>query len=268
MNEQISILIIDDNIDFCNVLNEYLNQIEGFVVKGIAKDGMDGILKVKGLKPDVIILDLIMPNLDGIGVLERMSKMQFTTKPIVIVLSAISKDIIVQKVMELGAEYYILKPFDIDLLVSRIKQLYRERENSVDMRSIIVNNSTEQEDQKNERDKSKLEHVIANLIKEMGITPNIAGYRYLREIVTLMVEGGVNNKYHLKNAYKEIANMHKITQGNVERAIKCAIDSAIKKSQGKTAGNTHNLVNGGLRLSSSQVINLLIDKTNSIMIEE
>lgn len=268
MSEQISILIIDDNIEFCAVLNQYLNQMEGLTVKGIAKDGLDGISKIKALRPDVIILDIIMPNLDGIGVLERMSRMQFLKKPIVIVLSGISKDAIIQKVMELGAEYYILKPFNVDMLVSRIRQLYNERENSTDNKNeVAVNYPAEQTGQNNETDNSDPEKIIASLIKKIGITPNIAGYIYLREITTFLVKNGYNSKYDIRNAYKEIANMHQVTQENVERSIKCAINSAFRKNQRKADNDISKQFDVGPKSSSSQIISLLVSKVNSVLKE-
>lgn len=261
MSEQISILIVDDNIEFCNALKKCLDKTEGFTVKGIARDGLDGISKIRALRPDVIILDIIMPNLDGIGVLERMSMMQFLKKPIVIVLSCVNKDAVIQRVMELGAEYYILKPLNFDMLALRIRQLYDERENKDDKTSASEFDFNSRLIEKNyESDEGNAEAVIANLIKEMGITPNVAGYRYLREIVIYMVENGYSTKSYIRNAYKEIADKHHITQENAERSVKCAIDSAYKKMLRNMDDDMIKHKNDSHKFSSSQIIILLVNK--------
>lgn len=269
MNGQISILIIDDNINFCNALKKCLEKTEGFSVKGIAKDGLDGISKIKTLRPDVIILDIIMPNLDGIGVLERMSMMQFLKKPIVIVLSCVNKDAVIQRAMELGAEYYILKPLNFDMLALRIRQLHDERESAADRTNTAeIDFNARLIEKNNEIFESNAETVITNLIKEMGVTPNVAGYRYLRETIIYMVENGCNGKLYLRGAYKEIADKHNITQENVERSIKCAIDSAYRKTMRNTGDDKANQKNDSHKFSCSQVISILVNRTNTILNEK
>lgn len=144
--------------------------------KLISIDGLEAIEMIKELELVVVILDIIMPNLDGIGVLETISEMRLKHRPIFIVITAMGKDIIVQKAIEFGAEYYIVKPFDVDMLVSRIRQLHSERVAAqVQSRSMHRNGSTVTPD----TERNRLEQIVASLIKRMWITPNIAGYRYL-----------------------------------------------------------------------------------------
>jgi two-component system, response regulator, stage 0 sporulation protein A len=125
MKQTIRILIVDDNIEFGDSLHKYLSSSEDFKVVGVARDGIQAIEMIKTLTPDMVILDIIMPNLDGIGVLENFTTIK--EKPLFIVLSGIGQDVFIQKSMSLGAQYYIIKPFDVDILVLRIKQIFMEK---------------------------------------------------------------------------------------------------------------------------------------------
>ena len=114
MREKITVLIADDNQEFSTTLATYLKNQEDMVVVGRAKDGNEALDMVSSLMPDVLLLDVIMPHLDGLGVLEKISTMQINKKPICIMLSAVGQDKITQKAIALGAEYYVVKPFDIE----------------------------------------------------------------------------------------------------------------------------------------------------------
>ncbi len=125
MGQTIKLLLADDNIEFGDSLSRYLSSNDDIDVVGIARDGLQTIKMIRALKPDMVILDIIMPNLDGIGVLEEIFDMR--EKPLFIVLSGISQDTFIQKTMSLGAQYYIIKPFDVNILILRIKQIFMEK---------------------------------------------------------------------------------------------------------------------------------------------
>ncbi len=120
--EKIKILIADDNKDFCCILSEYLGAQPDFEVIGIAKDGLEVVDLLEKITPDIIILDIIMPHLDGLGVLERINSMSLPKYPKIIVLSAVGQDKITQKALTLGAEYYVVKPFDMEVFSQRIRE--------------------------------------------------------------------------------------------------------------------------------------------------
>lgn len=103
MNEKIKILVSDDNQDFAKTLVNYLSKDEDLEVVGIARDGQDAYNKIKEFKPDVALLDIIMPHLDGLGVLERVNSSDLEKKPMCIILSAVGQDKITQRAIELGA---------------------------------------------------------------------------------------------------------------------------------------------------------------------
>ena len=123
MGEKISVLIADDNQEFSYTLSTYINSQDDMEIIGMAKDGKEAIEMVVNLEPDVVLLDVIMPHLDGIGVLEKINSIKCNKKPICIMLSAVGQDKITQKAIVLGAEYYVVKPFDIELLIKRIEKL-------------------------------------------------------------------------------------------------------------------------------------------------
>ena len=112
MNEKIKIVLADDNKDFCQVLKEYLSNESDIEILGIAKDGIEALDLVKKTQPDLLVLDVIMPHLDGLGVIEKLNSMNLPKMPKIIVLSAVGQDKITQSAINLGADYYIVKPFD------------------------------------------------------------------------------------------------------------------------------------------------------------
>ena len=125
MKEKVTILIADDNQEFARTLANYIQEQEDMEVIGLAKDGEEAIDMITNIAPDVVLLDVIMPHLDGLGVLERVnnSSSELEKKPICIMLSAVGQDKITQRAINLGAEYYMVKPFDIELLMQRIREI-------------------------------------------------------------------------------------------------------------------------------------------------
>ena len=132
MREKITVLIADDNQEFSMTLATYLKNQDDMTVIGRAKDGNEALDMIPDLMPDVVLLDVIMPHLDGIGVLEKLNMIKMNKKPICIMLSAVGQDKITRRAVELGAEYYVVKPFDIELLITRIRELknYRPSQNN------------------------------------------------------------------------------------------------------------------------------------------
>ena len=123
MKEKITVLISDDNVEFANILSSYLEKDEEIVIIGRAKDGEEALEMITAMRPDIVLLDVIMPHLDGLGVLERLNTMNLDRRPICIMLSAVGQDKITQKAKSLGAQYYVVKPFDIEVLIQRIKEI-------------------------------------------------------------------------------------------------------------------------------------------------
>jgi two-component system response regulator (stage 0 sporulation protein A) len=113
--EPIRILIADDNRDFCELLKEFFSQQEDFELLGIAYNGLEAVQMIQENNPDILVLDIIMPHLDGIGVLEKLLNSNTVNKLKIIMLTAFGQESVTQKAVELGADYFILKPFDFNL---------------------------------------------------------------------------------------------------------------------------------------------------------
>ena len=261
MKEKISILIADDNVEFVELLKEYMEQYEDLDVVGIAKDGLRAIEMIKSLKPDVVVLDIIMPNIDGIGVLEKLEAHKMEHKPIFIMLSAIAQDMFIQKAVSLGAEYYIIKPFDVEVLVTRIRQLYEEKYISAFTNRTVSKNAEFANAEALDRTYD-IEVEVTNLMHDIGIPPHMAGYQYLREAIVLTVKNSKMYSSITKNLYPAVAEKFNTTAQKVERAIRNAIESAWSRGNLDTIdslfGYTINYTKG--KPTNSECIAMMADK--------
>jgi two-component system response regulator (stage 0 sporulation protein A) len=262
MVDTISVLIADDNIEYGNLLDEYISQYEDIVVKGIARDGAETIEKISQLQPDIVILDIIMPNLDGIGVLEKTAEMRLEHKPLFVVLSAIGQDVFVHRAITLGAEYYIVKPFDVEILVSRIRQVYREKYVFPFDRSAERQKPAPRKTANEDRSPNSLEVMVTGLIHNAGIPPHISGYQFLREAIMMSVDSSAVFNSITKVIYPNIAAKYNTTPRKVERAIRCAIENAWGKGGlSRNDRKSEIFVNFGKeRPTNSQFISTLADK--------
>ena len=194
---------------------------------------------ISSLMPDVILLDVIMPHLDGIGVLEQINMIKMNKKPICIMLSAVGQDKITRRAIELGAEYYVVKPFDIDLLITRIRELknYKPAQvNNFISRESTFNTTTSKSqyiDLKNmssNKDDS-IEALVTNIIHEVGVPAHIKGYQYLREAIIMVINDIDVINQITKCLYPQIAEKFHTTPSRVERAIRHAIEVAWGRGQ-------------------------------------
>jgi two-component system response regulator (stage 0 sporulation protein A) len=247
MRKAIKILVADDNKDFCELLKEFLQQQDDFELVGIALNGLEAIELIKEKSPDVLVLDVIMPHLDGIGVLEKLSDMNYRDKPKVIMLTAFGQENITQRAVELGADYYILKPFDFSVLATRIRQLAG---------GLKVSQYISVAKPKN------LDVAVTNIIHEMGVPAHIKGYHYLRDAILKVIEDVNLLGAVTKELYPMIAHKYQTTPSRVERAIRHAIELAWDRGNiemmTKFFGYTINLERG--KPTNSEFIAMVADK--------
>ncbi|WP_037463599.1 sporulation transcription factor Spo0A [Shimazuella kribbensis] len=213
----IRLIIADDNREFTQLLKEHFNSQEDMEVIGAAYNGGEVLELIKDDAPDVLVLDIIMPHLDGLGVLEQLQQMNLPTQPKIVMLTAFGQENITQRAVELGASYYILKPFDMDVLTERIRQMIGGATPTTSrVRATIPVPSR----------LGNLDANITTVIHEIGVPAHIKGYLYLREAITM-----VYNEVDLlgaitKTLYPRIAKKFNTTPSRVERAIRHAIEVA------------------------------------------
>ena len=231
-NSKISVLIADDNKEFCSILNDYLLNQKDIVVTGVAKDGREALDLIVEKQPDLVVLDIIMPHLDGLGVLERLNSMNLEKMPRVIVLSAVGQDKITQQAITLGADYYVVKPFDMDIFTKRIREMFNSNSKAeFDTRAVKQSSLVEREAAATEKGPMDLETEITNIIHEVGVPAHIKGYMYLREAITMVVNDMELLSAVTKELYPSIAKKYNTTASRVERAIRHAIEVAWGRGQ-------------------------------------
>ena len=222
LETKIQIVIADDNKEFGDILYEYLNSQSDIEVIGVARDGVEACDLIMAKMPDIAILEIIMPHLDGLGVLEKMASIPLKKRPLFIILSAVGQDKITQRALALGAEYYIIKPFDLDVLVSRIRQLKDNNQSAV----IRSNYSIDLKTSHHVPVQRNLEVDVTAIMHEIGIPAHIKGYQYLRDAIMMVVKNLDMINSITKQLYPSIARGYNTTPSRVERAIRHAIEVA------------------------------------------
>lgn len=207
--KNIKVLMIDDNIELINMVKEYFSDHANIEVSLEAHDGIEGLKLIKENQNDydVVILDLIMPNKDGISVLEDMKELKLNKN--IIVLTSYNAQDLIRKVSELGVDYFILKPFELSELEKRVIECVEGTK--YDNKSIDVYHKN-------------LQISITKILHELGIPSHIKGYQYIREGISILYErpevvGGIT-----KELYPDIAEKFNTTVSRVERAIRHAIE--------------------------------------------
>lgn len=260
------ILIADDNKDFSDILMEFIDRQEDMQVVDVAANGEEACTLIEQTEPDIVILDVIMPYLDGIGVLERVLTMELKKKPLFVMLSAVGQDKITERALALGAEYYIVKPFDMETLINRIRQL-KAMSSSAKVNTMLPH--TNLTSSKSLLPKSKgmptqhsLETEVTSVIHEIGVPAHIKGYQYLRDAIIMVINDMDVLNSITKQLYPNIAKQYNTTPSRVERAIRHAIEVAWSRGKmdtiDKLFGYTVN--NGKGKPTNSEFIALIADR--------
>jgi len=219
---KISVLLADDNREFTHLLSEFISEQDDMEVVGVAYNGNEVLKFIESHRevPDVLILDIIMPHLDGLGVLELLREANLPVPPKIIMLTAFGQETITQKAVQLGASYYILKPFEMNVLTNRIRQLVSNQPLMSSSGMTMKANVVPMPKTKN------LDANITSIIHEIGVPAHIKGYQYLREAITMVYNNIEILGAITKTLYPAIAEKYKTTPSRVERAIRHAIEVA------------------------------------------
>lgn len=216
--ETIKICIADDNRDLVHFLQDYLNGQERMEVIATAYDGRECMLMLEENEPDVLLLDIIMPHMDGLGVLQRLYKEKGENKPNIIMLTAFGQEEVMRKAVAYGASYFVIKPFNFEDLAEKIREIQ-----GVDYYTPVHY----EEDRRQEKKKGEnIETNITNMMHDIGVPAHIKGYLYLREAITMVYNDIELLGSITKILYPDIAKKFNTTASRVERAIRHAIEVA------------------------------------------
>ncbi len=250
----IEIVVADCDTGFINSFCEYANAQIGFTVVDFISSGEKVIHSVKKNSPDVLILDALLPVVDGIGVLRRLQEYP-NIKPVVIMASNFSQDIYVQTAMSLGADYYILKPVNLEFLFEQIRFLTRGGKSGVtNLQSAGLNTLI--------YDNQALSEEVTQILHELGIPAHLYGHNYLREaIIMVMHDRSMSTKLY-KSVYPIIGRKYGKSAASVEKAMRNALDIAWLRGKTDLLDDLFSYtisINKG-RATNSEFIALIADK--------
>ena len=229
--ENVNVVIVDDNPMILNTLDEVISSEAGLSVIGRADNGKDAIDMIKDTQPDVVLLDLVMPQMDGITVVENIKKKTSMLKnPACIILSAVGGEQMTEEAFQAGANYFLMKPFDKDILVNKIRRIGKRPVRPVPGKVLEapLKAATPEEAAMNREEymKEHLETDITKMLHELGIPAHIKGYQYLRDAISMVVRDREMMEAVTKILYPEIAKKNYTSSSRVERAIRHAIEVA------------------------------------------
>jgi two-component system, response regulator, stage 0 sporulation protein A len=226
---KLKIIVVDDNLNLCQMLKKYIEDQEDLSIVGVAYNGLEAMELIQIQEPDLIILDLVMPNLDGLGVLERINARTTMKRPKVIMLTAFGQESLTHQAMTLGVDYFILKPFDLEILGKRIRSLTQDLPSSAPTQysasSPIVTTGGS---------KLNLFSEVTNVMHKIGIPAHVKGYQYIREANLMVVEDASLLGAVTKELYPDVAKKHDTASSRVERGIRHAIELAWERGHSDT----------------------------------
>ena len=216
MNKK-SIIIVDDSLTLTKDLTDFFSNDKIFEVIAVANDGLDAVSKIEKLNPDYVLLDIVMPELDGFGVLNEVKYRVDKSKTSIIIMSQLVSDGFINKAIKNGADYFLAKPFGFDSLRERLMEF----EKGVEVTIMPASNK-----ETIRPPKSSLDEKIANIFISVGIPAHIKGYQFLREAIKMAVDSPEIINSITKKLYPSIAKKFDTTPSKVERAIRHAIEVA------------------------------------------
>ena len=215
--EKIGVLIVDDNQALVRLIADSLSRKSDIEVLGSAKDGLEALELTEKLMPDVMLLDIVMPRLDGFSTLEALGRTDAGRRPKVIMLTGLTRDDFIVRAMNLGADYYMIKPFDMQMLYARIREVAQSDSVSAYQGEIALTQTAAD---------ATVDEKVTNIFLSIGIPAHIKGYQYLREAVRMVVEDHDLINRITKELYPGIARRFSTTASKVERAMRHAIEVA------------------------------------------
>jgi len=230
MGQAINLIIADDNHNICQLLQNYFQAQNDINVVGVAYNGLEAMELLQTQEPDLIILDAVMPNLDGLGVLERINAKNSMKRPKIIMLTAFGQESLTNEAMTLGVDYFILKPFDLEILGNRIRSLMQNTQTAAPTQyssSVLPIVKTVGRE-------LNLFSEVTTVMHQIGIPAHVKGYQYIREAILMVVEDVSLLGAVTKELYPDIAKKYDSAPSRVERGIRHAIELAWERGHTDT----------------------------------
>ena len=252
---QLNVAIADDNERILEILSDLIDKEQEMTLVGKANNGEDVYQIITKTQPDVVLLDLIMPKMDGFRVMEAVSQNKEMKKiPEFIIITAVGQEKITEEAFRKGANYYIMKPFDNETVLSQIKSIQLEAQSDYHRtKSTNVNIRNMKEE--------NLESRVTSMLHEIGIPAHIKGYHYLRDSIMMAVEDMDVLNAITKILYPTVAKRHQTTSSRVERAIRHAIEVAWNRGKIDILDDLfgYTISNGKGKPTNSEFIALVAD---------
>ena len=257
METKIRVLIADPNEDFQLLMKSLLSQEGDMEAAGTSSDGSEALAKIEALRPDVVLLELVQPRLDGLGVLRKLAEKD--SAPPVVVLTGFVNAHVVAECAELGAAYFLSKPCDTPELIQRLRQCAQAGKKPLPVTGARSSAAIAPEAK---ADNASLESVVTDIIHEIGVPAHIKGYQYLREAIMMSVEDSEMMGSITKILYPTIAKKYRTTASRVERAIRHAIEVAWNRGRMETLDDMfgYTINTGKGKPTNSEFIALIADK--------
>ncbi len=262
--ENLRVAIADDNVDMVSVLDSIISDERDMEVVGTANNGRDTLDIIKRYEPDVVLLDIIMPEDDGISVMKKVFRDEAIKKiPAFIVISSVGKEAVTEDAFENGAIYYFMKPFNNQALLEKIRSVRPKTKTNVikpadtpTQEKPLINANSEA------INTHMLESEVTKVIHDIGIPAHIKGYNYLRDSIMLAIKDADMINCITKILYPTIAKMYQTTPSRVERAIRHAIEVAWNRGNTDTLNGLfgYTISNGKGKPTNSEFIALVADK--------
>ena len=260
MSKQVKIIIIDDDKEYVENLRNELKKVKEFDILGIAYNGEEGYHMITAFNPDVVLLDVLMPGLDGIGVLEKINSIKMEKFPNVIMISEVSNKEIIKNAIGLGAKYYLVKPVDYSILIRRINSITKRLKEDTPNKFLIREDNTRYiiDDEIIIRDRD-LE--ISNILHTLGIPVHLKGYQYLKTAISLVTDDITYLEQVTKGLYPKIADEYGIEPSKIERSIRSVLEIAWSRINSRYASNVlgYNVM-PTKRPSNAEFIAMIADK--------
>lgn len=257
---ELNVAIAEDNPQMLNLLNNMLEGEEGFRVVGKADNGEAAYQMIIKTEPDVVLMDVIMPKMDGISVMEKVRQEQSVKRqPSFIMVTAAGSEQVTAEAFRLGASYFIMKPFDQELVMDKIRKVCENKNHRAGGSGA---GKIAAYMDKNEYIRQNLENDVTIMLHEIGIPAHIKGYQYLRDAIAISVSEEDMLVSVTKVLYPTIAKRHDTTSSRVERAIRHAIEVAWTRGRLDTINEIfgYTISNGKGKPTNSEFIALIADK--------